>query len=195
MSLSKETVENQLRNLGAGHGFFTGKELHYLPEIMADGEVLRAVTNGFYEARTWMIVITNLRLIFLDKGFLFGLRQLNMPLAQISSISQKCGFFFGEIVVATSSGSKTITNIPRKKVLKISAVLAELIHGNGETSRPEEAAGSDAPGPASAKPGPYAPLIFQEDLPSQIEKLEHLWQKGALTDEEFRLAKARVIGS
>lgn len=200
MSVSREVVEEQLRGLGHTHGFFTAKELHYLPDILAEGETLRAVTSGFYEARTWIIAITNLRLVFLDKGFLYGLRQLNMPLAQISSISQKCGFVFGEIEVATSSGSKTITNIPKKQVLKISAVLAELIHGDGEPSRAKapstaDTAPASTPAPASAKTDRYTPLLFQEDLPTQLERLERLWKKSVLTDEEFRLAKSKIIGA
>ena len=172
MSVSKNAVTQQLHSLGDFHRFFTSREIGCLPDILAEGETIHGITSGFYEARTWIIVITDIRLIFLDKKFFVGVRQVDMPLAHISSISQKSGFFFGEIEVATSSGRRSITNLPRKNVMKISSIIAGLIHGD------------------STKVG-----IGNADLAQQFEKLENLWQKGALTDDEFARAKSKILGN
>lgn len=172
MAVHRKVVEQQLEALGDFHRFFTSKEIRALPEILADGEIVNGITSGFFEAKTWIIVLTNIRMLFLDKGLLYGMKQVDMPLSKISSIAQKTGLFFGEIEVSTSSGSKKISSIPKKNVLKISSILAGLIHG-GPTKAP--------------------PMVAATDLASQIEKLDGLRQKGALTDEEFRLSKARLL--
>src|SRR5579871_4117984 len=118
MPVDKSIIDEQLKSLGDFQHFFTHKEIRFLPQILAEGETIHAITSGFFEAKTWLIVVTDLRLIFLDSGFFYGLRQLDLPMSQISSISHKSGFFFGEIHVATSSGSKTIGNIPKRDILK-----------------------------------------------------------------------------
>ncbi|MBI3554926.1 MAG: PH domain-containing protein [Deltaproteobacteria bacterium] len=175
MSVDKQTVARQLTALGDFHRFFTSREISCLHHVLTEGEVVHAVTSGFFDGHTWIIVVSNIRILFLDKGMLYGLKQVDMPLNKISSISQKTGFFFGEIEVATSSGSKKISSIPKRNVIKVASILAGLIHGGMAKSL-------TAREPAN-------------DLATQIEKLDNLRQKGALTDDEFRLSKARLLGN
>ena len=52
--------------------FFTKKELNYLPEALADGEQVLAFTFGFLDGNTWLLTLTDRRLIFLDKGIKFS---------------------------------------------------------------------------------------------------------------------------
>ena len=178
MPVDKRLVDEQLQALGDFHQFFTSKEIRYLHQILVPGETLHGITSGFYEARTWVIVITNMRLVFLDKGMFYGLKQVDMPLSQVDSISHKTGLFFGEIEVATASGSKTIGKITKRDVVKVASIIAGLIHGG--SSLPE------------AKPS--APSFPSgDDLASQLERLATLRDKGALTEEEFQLSKARVL--
>lgn len=175
MAVDRDTVEQQLESLGDFFQFFTSKELRFLPQILSDGETIHGVTSGLYEGKTWVIVITDARIIFLDKGMFYGLRQIDMPLAQISSVSNKTGFFFGEIQVATSSGSKTIANIARKDVIKICSIVSGLL--NGTRRKPE------------------APKALSNDLTTQLEKLFTLKEKGALTDAEYATTKAKILNS
>lgn len=179
MPVDRRVVEEQLKNLGDFHRFFTSKEIRYLPEVLVEGERVYGVTSGFFESKTWIIVITNMRLIFLDKGMFFGLKQVDMPLSQIDSISHKTGLLFGEIAVATAAGAKTIGSITKKDVVKIASIISGLIHGHGEPPAPQAAA-TDARPPA-------------DDLVSQFERLATLYEKGALTEDEFHRSKARLL--
>jgi hypothetical protein len=172
MPVERSVVQSQLNELGDFHRFFTSKEIAYLPAILAEGETIHGITSGFYEAKTWIIVITNLRLLFLDKGMFYGLKQVDMPLSQISSIAHRTGFFFGEIEVATASGKRKIESISKRDVLKIASIISGLIHG-----------GRARPTPASAG----------SDLASQLERLAVLHEKGALTEEEFHLSKSNLL--
>lgn len=175
MPIDRRTVEKQLEALGDFHRFFTSREIHYLPAILTEDETIHGITSGFYESRTWIIVITNMRLIFLDKGMFYGLKQVDMPLKQISSISYKTGFFLGEIDVATASGHKSIGSVTKKDIIKIVSILSTLIHGKPSSQS------------TLSKP--------REDFVSLIERLSSLREKGALTEEEFTLSKAKLLGS
>ena len=175
MSVDKQVVKQQLHELGDFHRFFTSREVSCLHEVLTGGEVIHAVTSGFFDGHTWIVVVSNIRILFLDKGMFYGLKQVDMPLNKISSISQKTGFFFGEIEVASSSGSKKITSIPKRNVLKVSSILAGLIHGD------------------TAKAAPLRERAT--DLATQFEKLDSLHQKGALTDDEFRMSKAKLLSN
>lgn len=179
MSIDRNIVEEQLKSIGESKRILTRKEYKFLPEILADGETIKGTTAGFYDGKTWVIVVTDMRILFLDRGLFYGVHQFDMPLSQISAISQTIGLFFGQIEIATSGGKQTISKIPRKDVTKISSLIAAMIHG--------EIVGS--------------PLVQSQtdqlppDVANQLERIEILWQKGALTDSEFERAKAKIIGS
>lgn len=67
------------------------KEIKHLPEVLQDNKIICYLTSGLIEGNTWLIVCTNKRVIFLDKGLLYGLEQLEISLDKINSISQKRG--------------------------------------------------------------------------------------------------------
>lgn len=176
MPVDRKIVQQQLDALGDFYKFFTSKEIRYLPEILAENETIHGLTSGMYEGKTWIIVITDMRMLFLDKGMLYGLRQIDMPLSQISSISHKSGLFFGELQVSTASGAKCIGSIAKRDILKLCSIISGLIHGSRKKA---------------AAPTPSAPL----DLTSQLEKLFVLREKGALTEEEYAFTKSKILNS
>ena len=45
--------------------FFTKKELKYLPEILMENEQVLAFSSGVMDGNTWLITLTNERVIFL----------------------------------------------------------------------------------------------------------------------------------
>ena len=44
--------------------FFTSKELNFLPEILLDGEQVLAFSSGLMNDNTWLITLTDIRIIF-----------------------------------------------------------------------------------------------------------------------------------
>lgn len=179
MPVDRKIVQQQLEALGDFYQFFTSKEIRFLPQILAENETIHGLTSGLYEGKTWIIVITDMRLLFLDKGMLYGLRQIDMPLSQISSISHKSGLFFGELQVSTASGAKCIGSIAKKDVLKLCSIISGLIHGSKKK-------------PVSNEPIQASRPV---DLTTQLEKLFILREKGALTEEEYALTKSKLLNS
>ena len=174
MAVDKSVIDEQIKKLGDFDQWFTKKEIRYLPEVIDEGEEIRAMTSGLHEGTTWLIVVTNRRLLFLDKGFFYGLKQMEMPLAQITSVSHKTGLMFGEIEVDTAGGKKKIEQISKKDVPKVAAIISDLLKQIHSTSS----------SPVSNS---------MTDIATQLEKLADLKEKGILTEEEFQEQKAKLL--
>jgi hypothetical protein len=108
MPVDKAIVEAQIRALPGlqYNSFGTKREVAYLPELLAEGETIKALSSGTVDAKMWLIVVTDRRILLLDKGIFFGLSQLELPIAGIRSVSHKTGMLLGEILIDTGGRSK-----------------------------------------------------------------------------------------
>jgi hypothetical protein len=138
--------------------------------VLTAGETICALTSGKYENQFWLVVLTDKRLLFLDKG-VFGLKQVELPLKQISAITHKTGVLFGELWVYSSAGMNAVRNIPKAQVPKIAMLISNLVQ--------------QAEAPVAAAPA--------TDVASQLERLAALVEKGLLTREEFAAQKAKLL--
>lgn len=174
MAVDKSYIDSQISRLGEFDQWFTKKEIQFLPELVNPGENILAMTSGLYEGNTWLVTVTDQRLLFLDKGMLYGLKQFEMPLDQISAITYKTGLIFGEITVSSSGGAKKIGTIVKQDVPKITKILSDL------TKRKDNTFSTEPP---------------EDDLLSKLERLADLRDRGVLTEEEFASQKERILSS
>ena len=73
-----------------------------------------------------LIVCTDRRVIFLDKGFLYGLKQTEIPLDSISSVTQETGLMFGSItVLGAGLSGMTIKQISKASTRKFAKTVQE----------------------------------------------------------------------
>jgi len=73
VAVDKSTVDKQIDALGDFYRYFTKKERNHLHKVLSPGEQIHAMTSGLHDGSTWLITITNKRVLFLDKGMLYGL--------------------------------------------------------------------------------------------------------------------------
>jgi hypothetical protein len=131
MPLEKDKFENQIQGLGDFSRYCTRKEIQFLPEILRADETVRAMTSGrFKKTSNWLMVVTDQRILCLRKGIIFGLKQVELPIGQISGIAHSTGIMFGEIVATTSGGNEILDLIIKKDVLRVAAALSELVSKN-----------------------------------------------------------------
>ena len=156
--------------------FFTKKELDHLPEILMDGEQVLAFSSGLMDGNTWLIAVTDRRVLFLDKGMLWGLKQTSIDLSSVNSVSCETGMMFGTITITDGAKDYKITNVWKKTVRpvtnKINECLVRLRAGS-------------APRPSGAG-------VSNVDA---LERLAALRDKGVLTDDEFQTEKAKILAS
>jgi hypothetical protein len=153
--------------------FFTKKELNHLPEVLADGEQVLAFTSGLMDGHTWLITLTDRRIIFLDKGMVWGLKQTAIDLDKINAVTGETGIIFGTIKIEDGAKEREIRNVWKKTVIKFTNKARDAIE---ERKAPRA-------GLREAKP----------DLVKQLEGLAALRDKGVLTEGEFAAQKSKLL--
>lgn len=171
-------VKDQISKLKNVDTFGTRKEINYLPEILREGEVIRALTSGLYEGNTWLIVCTNDRIIFLDKGFIYGLKQIEIPLDKVNSIECKLGLILADIVVWNGASKVVVENIFKNSAKEFSTNVNDTLYEFKEKDR-----------------RPQVIVQNQTDVAGQLLKLADLKEKGILTEDEFSEQKKKLLAS
>ena len=168
-----EEIKKQISLIKGADTFGTKKEVRHLPEIMHPDEVVKGLTSGMMDANTWLVVCTNKRVIFLDKGMIYGLKKIETPLDKINTVESKTGMFFGEIGIWDGSTKMVIKQVMKNTVQSfVSAVNVEL-----ERVRKERNGGGVGP----------------VDVADQLKKLSDLKAQGILTEEEFIAQKRKLL--
>ena len=169
-----EELKMQAKELNVKNMWFTRREFHYLPKILAEDEKLKAFASGLMNGKTWLIVATNRRIIFLDKGLIYRLNQVEIPLTKINSISQKEGLFLGEINIWDGASNMEIRNVAKRYVANfVNAVNQAMEDLN--------------------KPNPVE--LSNNSVSDELMKLEELRERGILTDEEFSEQKQKLLNN
>lgn len=175
-----ESIKQEIASLGEVDLFGTSKEIAHLPEILGDDEHIRYLTSGLMNGTTWLIVATQKRIVLIDYGMFFGVKQSEMSLENINSISYQTGLIFGSIEIWHGGARMLIENCQKATVKPfcdaVNKAKAEL---KGEQIATVPQAQSNA--------------TAAIDVASQLERLGALMEKGLLSKEEFEAQKAKLL--
>lgn len=172
---SLREIEMQIKNLDGASKLFGRKEIKELPNILWEDERVEKIVQGFYNNGTGILVATNKRLIFVDKGLLFGIKVEDFPYEKISSIQYSTGMLLGDVTIFTSGNKAKIENIDKKQARDFGDYVRARITGTK--------------GHAS-----FQNNDVQADVVSQLERLAKLKEQGILTENEFTEQKRRILG-
>ena len=192
---TKEQLKEEFSRLSKIVGdspFGTKKEFFHLPEILNVGEKPLAVASGLMDGNTWLLTLTNQRVIFLDKGMFFGIKQVDVRLADIVSVGGKTGLMFGEIQVSTSGQDYVIKDVLKKVVIPFTNLINEARNNLHKQTLPQESA-AEAQVPVSDS-AEKDTLSFDERM-DKIERLADMKEEGILTEEEFQQQKQIILNS
>ncbi len=152
--------------------FFGRKEINELPNILSAQEQVDNIIQGIYNEGQGILVSTDRRLIFIDKGLLYGIRVEDFPLKNITSIQYETGLLFGKVKIHTSGNIATIDQVDKATARKFAEFVRDKL------SRPAEQPVQQA---------------SQPDVLAQLEKLAQLKEKGILSAEEFAEQKQKLL--
>ncbi|MDD4321547.1 MAG: PH domain-containing protein [Acidaminococcaceae bacterium] len=175
-----EEIENTVKQLPNGAVFWNRKEIKALSNILWEDEVVEALIGGTYKNGNGILVASNKRLLFVDKGLVWGLKVEDFPYDKISSIQYTKGLLFGEITIFTFGNQATIKNTDKQYCAqfceqvraKITMIFNSAIQTNNTTSEN---------------------IKKSDDLIENIKRLGELKAQGILTEEEFVLAKHKLL--
>ncbi|MDG1842224.1 MAG: PH domain-containing protein [Crocinitomicaceae bacterium] len=132
------------------------------------------LVQGVYNDSQGVLVSTNTRLIFIDKGLIYGLKVEDFPLDKISSIEYETGLLMSKIKIYTSNNKAIIEEISPKNYARL---FSEFVRKKLSDKTPSQ----------------YQNDIGKTDVLDQIEKLSKLKEKGILTEEEFNEQKQKLL--
>lgn len=167
-----------------GSNLYSKREIGELPKVLWEDELPEQIVTGRYKQKAGLLVATDRRIIFLDKGMLGQLKVEDFRYDTISSIESSRGIIFGSITVYSSGNKAVIDQVPKKQVDSfVTAQRNKLATWN----RPKVTAPTHIPFPQ-----PNLARGTESSLDA-LAKLNELYQQGALTDEEFTRAKERIL--
>ena len=168
-----DEIKRQIQNLKISNvsNFLGRKEINELPKILAESEIVDNIAQGTYSNGQGILVSTNRRLVFIDKGLLYGLKVEDFPLDKITTIQYETGLLLGEIKIHTSGNIAKIDNVEKTTARSF----AEFVRN--KLSQPKETIAQST----------------QPNVLDQLEKLAKLKDNGIISEEEFIEQKKKLF--
>jgi hypothetical protein len=169
-----DQIKSQIKALKLDNvsSFFGRKEINELPNILAPTETVDNIIQGTYNNGQGILVSTTRRLVFIDKGLLYGLKVEDFPLDKITSIQYETGLILGKVKIYTSGNIATIDNVEKSSSRKFAEFVRDKL------SQPKEN---------------NATVNSQPNVLDQLEKLAKLKENGILSEEEFNDHKKKLL--
>lgn len=172
-SAKQAAISDALGKIDGVGQFLTRREIKELPSILWDGELPMHVVNGRYNNGNGILVATDRRLVFVDKG-MFSLKVEDFPYDRISSIEAKTGMLMGQLAIFASGNKEEIQNVPKDRVHPLADWIRARVR---EDKTPPQ---QQAPATAS--------------VADELAKFAALRDQGVITEAEFDTQKARLLG-
>jgi hypothetical protein len=186
MPVDRGVIDGQLREIGEGERWWEQREFRDLPYVLQPDERLQGLVNGklvkwrrprVVLARTWLIVATTQRLIFLRMAR-FGRQQVDVHLDQITGVHQQGKIRFVQITIETRNRKHRLL-VPKAEAFRFMGALAPLVRRHDVTTDPGVMIFPGAPRLAgllarvTAPPEPYVKPGELARVEASIERLEN----------------------
>jgi hypothetical protein len=172
-----EQIREQISNLDGMSQFLGKREIKELPDILWENENIEKIVQGIYNGGNGILVCTNNRLIFIDKGLLYGLRVEDFPMEKISSIQYSTGLLMGKLTIYASGNKAVIDGVEKTQVRVFGDYVTNKINSQ-KSNKKDSSDNSD-----------------NDDIVTKLERLAALKEKGILTEEEFLTQKSKILNS
>lgn len=169
-------IQNEINSLPYINEWLTTKEIDELPNILSKEESIKAITSGLTNGNTWLIVCTNKRVLMLDKGLLYGLKFVDIPLDRVNSITYTTGLMFGNIAITDGAITRTIENVSKGTV----NFFADTVNKQKELY-------------IQSRNTPVTQVVDTISAADEILKFKELLDMGVITQEEFEMKKKKLL--
>lgn len=201
---NKENNEfiNKVNSVSDKYSPMTLKELLFLKTILHENEEVLDVVSGIMEqngvnisgnyketsainssaTRTWLLALTDNRIMLINRHLLIGTEYIEIPLSMINSISCQSRLLFSSISIMHGSGGIIINNIQKGseiKFVKKTNLAIEKVKNN--TNKSFMNSGCDSRSENN------------NSVADEILKLKKLFDNGILTKEEYEKQKEKIL--
>jgi hypothetical protein len=132
MPIDRGVLDQQLQAMGEGSRWWEQRELRDLPAVLHADERVLVITRGKLARavrrlrRSWLIVVTERRLLCLRSGARGNWRQLEVPGNQMMRVGLRVGPFRGKVLVV-AGGHKYRMLVARADAYKLVGALTRLV--------------------------------------------------------------------
>tara|TARA_B110000879_G_C10819998_1_gene373735 strand:+ start:66 stop:614 length:549 start_codon:yes stop_codon:yes gene_type:complete len=177
-----EQVKTQIQRIDGLSKFLGKREIKELPNILWENENVENLIQGTYNNGNGILVATNKRLVFIDKGLLYGLKVEDFPFDKISSIQYSTGMLLGKLTIFASGNKAIIDNVDKQRVRIFGVFVRNKISSN------------DSENSSQTTSSTRNNTDSQDDILSKLERLAKLKEQGILTEDEFVQQKHKLLG-
>lgn len=170
-------IRKEIDALPCKDEFGTRKEISELPNLLRKDEIIKAITSGLTDGNTWLIVCTTKRVLMIDKGMIYGVKTIDIPLDRINSISHSKGLLLGKISITDGATTRTIENVSNSTV----SFFADVVNKEIEMYK-------------QSKNTPVTQIVNTTSSADELIKYKQLLDMGVLTQEEFDTKKKELLG-
>lgn len=150
----------------------TKKELKELPSVLNADEKILYMAPGMWEKNNWLMVCTDKRVLFLDKGLVYRFNLKEIPVERINSVESKRSLFFGQLHLWSGSAKIIVTYCPKGDVQKFASAVNFAIN--------------QQKGNKQGQKDSYSKI-------NQLKELQELLEAKVLTSSEFEIEKKRIL--
>ncbi len=174
-----EQIRLQIKSIDGLSTLLGKREIKELPNILWENENVENLIQGTYNNGNGILVATNTRLIFIDKGLVFGLKVEDFPYDKISSIQYSTGLLLGKLTIFASGNKAVIDNVDKQRVRIFGDVVRNKISSKDTVETPTNQSQQKKDN--------------SDDVVSKLERLAKLKEQGILTEEEFNQQKLKIL--
>ena len=117
--VTRESIEEQLKEIGFNYRGWGRTEISELPHIILPDEEIYECVNGFYEGGFAMLVATDVRVILIDKKPLRYLTVEDLRFDMISEIDYSRRLLAAQISISTGTKNLRFISINQPKLRKL----------------------------------------------------------------------------
>ncbi|MDO4855399.1 MAG: PH domain-containing protein [Limosilactobacillus gorillae] len=184
MSYSLNEIKEQMEQVGIKDLFGTKREVKELPKILTDNETIIYGCSGLDDGNTVLCILTNRRILMLDKGLLYGIKSTEIPLDMVNGVSYEKGLVLGKISVTNGATVTKLENVKKQDA----PVMANAIKEQAEKYKSLLKNNEQPVFPTHDEPTDTDQLIVE------LRKLKPLVDEGVITEEEFQEKKKQLLG-
>lgn len=172
-----DNILNQFKEAGVTDTFGTKKEINALPDILGENEIIRYATSGLVDGNTILMICTDLRIVFIDKGLVYGIKSTEIPLDMVNSANYEKGMLLGKISIVNGAVTTIVDNVNKNTASKMVDIIkqARLDLINKEKQ-------------------PVMTAKTEQTLSDKLKALKSLLDQGILTQDEFDAKKKQLLG-
>ncbi|GGE17606.1 hypothetical protein GCM10011571_19150 [Marinithermofilum abyssi] len=172
--VSKTEVRQQIEELNLNRvGRVLGRrEINELPRILLEHEHIEGLVYGRYRNRHGVVVATDQRLIFLEKG-LISLFVESFDYNQITSLRFETGLLFGAVEIISIGSEGRISGVDKTQILPFVEKIRR--HLKQKVEEVKQGSGDS------------------DDYLDELERLARLKEQGILTHDELNEQKKRIL--